>query len=539
MMQYTCVVSPKRHSEPMPVILDGLSLHPHHLERIANGDEVQLCEDGLSRMAVARGIIDDAVEQRMPVYGVTTGLGPKVVDPLPDESLSTFSLNTIRGRAHGVGDSLDRGCIRAGMAVRANTLLLGAAGARPDLARHIAACLNADLVPFIAQTGTIGVADLTWGGALGLGLIGEGDMLAADASRHPAMDAMNSAGIEPYQPGPREGLALVSHSCITAGLAAVGWAQLQRCYEAAQSAAALSMEGFRSNLSPLDARVLSLRPQPGQSDAADGLRQRLEGSALFTAGAARRLQDPLSLRNVAQVHGAARAALNFSADALHCELNGASDNPAVLIESGEILSNGGYLPPHLCVALTATTQSLVHLAALQVSRISKLMFERFTGLSNGLTAAGAEGAGLGPLIKPAEALYAEIAHLATPPPVYPGMSADGLEDVQTHTAIPAKSLFPIATRLRQLSAIEGIVAAQAVELRNLDQQLPTTLQAVFTTIRDESATVRQDRPLGAEIDVLADRIKHGAFDVACIGATNPAIVATDKSTGSGTGSEAK
>ena len=67
----------------MPVILDGLSLHPHHLERIANGDEVQLCEDGLSRMAVARGIIDDAVEQRMPVYGVTTGLGPKVVDPLP------------------------------------------------------------------------------------------------------------------------------------------------------------------------------------------------------------------------------------------------------------------------------------------------------------------------------------------------------------------------------------------------------------------------------------------------------------------------
>ena len=76
------------------------------------------------------------------------------------------------------------------------------------------------------------------------------------------------------------------------------------------------------------------------------------------------------------------------------------------------------------------------------------------------------------------------------------------------------------------------MAAQAVELRNLDQQLPTTLQAVFTTIRDESATVRQDRPLGTEIDVLADRIKHGASDVACIGATNKASGATDNSTGS-------
>ena len=76
------------------------------------------------------------------------------------------------------------------------------------------------------------------------------------------------------------------------------------------------------------------------------------------------------------------------------------------------------------------------------------------------------------------------------------------------------------------------MAAQAIELRNLDQQLPKTLQAVFTTVREESATVRQDRPLGAEIDALADRIEHGAFDVACIGATNPASVATDNSTGS-------
>ena len=118
------------------------------------------------------------------------------------------------------------------------------------------------------------------------------------------------------------------------------------------------------------------------------------------------------------------------------------------------------------------------------------------------------------------------------------MSADGLEDVQTHTAIPAKSLFPIASRLRQLSAIEAIVAAQAIELRNLDQQLPKTLQAVFTTVREESATVRQDRPLGAEIDALADRIKHGAFNAACIGAKNPAIVATDSGAGGATGSGA-
>ena len=493
----------------MTITLDGQSLTPRLLQQVAGGHKVSLCKHGLARMAASRAVIDRAVQQRSPVYGVTTGLGPSVVHAMPEDSLSTFSLNTIRGRAHGVGEALDRGSVRAGMAVRANTLLIGAAGARPALAEHIIACLNADLIPLIPQTGTIGVADLTWGGALGLGMIGEGYLLTSDGSRVPALTAMQKAGIKPYQPGPREGLALVSHSCLTAGLAAVGWAQLERCFESAQTTAALSMEGFRSNLSPLDTRVLSLRPQPGQSEAAAGLRRRLQGSALFTKGEPRRLQDPLSLRNVAQVHGAASAALTFSAEALHGELNGASDNPAVLIDEDEVLSNGGYLPPHLCVALVATNQAMVHLAALQVSRIGKLMFERFSGLPNGLTATGAEGAGFGPLIKPAEALYAEIAHLATAPPIYPGISADGLEDVQTHTAIPARSMLSIAIRLQQLSAIEAIVATQAIELRKLETNLPDALQPVYNLVRQHSATLTEDRPLGAEIETLAECIKRG------------------------------
>lgn len=337
-------------------------------------------------------------------------------------------------------------------------------------------------------------------------------MIMPDGTRQPAQIALASANLAPYKPQPREGLALVSHSTITAGMAAIGWMQIQQCYEAAQTAAALSMEGFRSNLSPLDPRVLTLRPQPGQAEAASGLRARLAGSALFNDGEPRRLQDPLSLRNVAQVHGTVRATLDFAGTALDSELNGASDNPAVLPEPGIILSNGGYLPPHLCVSLTALSQSLVHLAALQVARISKLLFKRFSGLSDGLSFAGAEGAGLGPVMKTAEALYAEIAHAATPPPIYPGVSADGLEDVQTHAAIPAKALFAIAVRLRQLSAVEGIVAAQAVDLREPAVVLPQPLQAVFNTIRQHCPPLQQDRSLGAEIDALAEQIKHGAFD---------------------------
>jgi histidine ammonia-lyase len=48
---------------------------------------------------------------------------------------------------------------------------------------------------------------------------------------------------------------------------------------------------------------------PGQVEAAAQLRALLDGSALLAARAARRVQDPLSFRVVAQVQGSLQAAL--------------------------------------------------------------------------------------------------------------------------------------------------------------------------------------------------------------------------------------
>lgn len=493
--------------------LCGDVLTPEQVSKIASGLAVSLCAQGLKRMSASRAIVDKAISNRTPVYGVTTGLGPRVTDEMPEDSVDSFSLNTIRGRAHAVGTPLDRQWVRAGLAVRINTLLLGVSGARPELAQHLTRCLNADLIPAIPETGTIGVADLGWGGALGLAMIGEGQMLSVNGTCINSMEAMDEIGIPVFDPGPRDGLALVSNSTMTGGLAALGWTEAYRCWEAAQTSAALSMEGFRANLSPLDVRVLAVRKQPGQESAASGLRERLQGSVLCGKGKARRLQDPLSIRNVAQVHGSVLAILEFTREAVVAEINGASDNPAVLLESSEILSHGGYLPSHLRNTMEALSQSFVHLTALQISRISKLLFQRFTDLPNGLSPAGAEGAGYSPIMKTAEAIFAEIAHLAAPAPIYPGISADGLEDVVTHTAIPVKSLFEIAKRSRQLSAIEAMVATQAIELRELGEDaLAPALLPVINSVRSVSAAVEVDRALGGEIELLAAEIAKGVFD---------------------------
>ncbi|MEM6904328.1 MAG: aromatic amino acid lyase, partial [Pseudomonadota bacterium] len=283
------------------ITLGGAPLTPADLAAIAEGAPVLCAPEGLRRMAEGRAVIDRAVAQNRPIYGVTTGLGPRVVDRLEGPAQAAFALSTVRGRAHAVGPPLPVAAVRAAMACRAHALLSGAVGVRPGLAELLAGCLNAGLSPVIGQTASIGAADLLWGGTMGLALIGEGSMETAQGVV-PAAEALAAAGLTPWDPAPREGLALASHSSVSAGLAALGLARLDRLMAAASAASALSLEGFRGNLTPLDPDILALSPKPGEAAAAAAFWSWLEGTTLTepagSAGGPRRLQDPLSLRNL-------------------------------------------------------------------------------------------------------------------------------------------------------------------------------------------------------------------------------------------------
>lgn len=445
----------------MTIRLDGHGLTPAALAEIADGAPVSLSQNALDRMARTRGALLAALADGAPIYGVTTGLGNRVTDPLPDDARDTMAADTIRTRAHAAGPPMSARWSRAGLAVRLNTFLGGGAGVDPALARSIAAVLNAGLAPVIPTTGSVGAADLMWGGMLGLALIGEGQM-HTETGIQPAAEALASARLDRYTPGPREGLALVSHSCISGAIAALAAHRLSRAMNAAQAAAALSMEAFRSNLSPLDPEVLQLRPQAGQIKAAGQLRTLLKGSTLRDGGG-RRLQDPLSLRNVAQIHGAAMFQVETLTTAATDEINGATDNPVVV--GDRVAPSGGYLAPHLAISAVATAHACAHLAACQAARCGKHLIERLSGLPAGLGSGRADDPGLAPVMKTAEALAAEIFHLAQSPTIYPSGGADGVEDVVTHAAVSIKALHEIADRLCALSAIELIIADRALEMR--------------------------------------------------------------------------
>ena len=484
------------------VLLTGHDMDLADVRALARGG-VRAEIDAATRARIAEGAaaVARAAARGTPVYGVTTGLGPRVVTAVDGDEAAAFSLATVRGRANAAGEPLPAEVVRAAMAIRVNGLCTGGAGAGLAVADGLAALLNAGVHPRVPRHGSVGAADLCLLAHVGLTLIGEGEAEVGGQSM-PSAAALTRAGLAPVTLGPKDGLAICSSSAVSAGVAALALIDATELLDALQVAAALSMEGFRANLSPLDPRVVAARPAPGQAWSAAGLRALLAGGELERPGAARRLQDPLSFRCASQIHGSVRTALDLLGAAIAPELNGAADNPLVLAGDDEILSTGNFHVPALTLALDATAIALAQAAAAATERQARLKTERLSGLPAGLTAAGTTGSGLAPLTKTAQALTLEIRHLAAPLAIHPTVGADGVEDDSTGSLQAALRVRDQLERLALLVALELLVAAQAVDCA-APARLGAGTAAAQRCVRGHVEPLREDRPIGPDVDRLA------------------------------------
>jgi histidine ammonia-lyase len=490
------------------VRLTGRELTADELQSVARAwAPVQIDPEARARIEAAHAVVARAVAERWPVYGVTTGLGSRVTESLGPEEIAAFSLRTIRGRAMAVGKRLPVELTRAAMAVRLNGLCAGGAGAGAAVADGLAALLNARVHPLIPRSGSVGAADICMLAFVGLTLIGEGEA-ELDGERLASSAALERRGLGPIALGPKDGIAICSSSAVSVGAAALALLDGQRCLRAAQVAAALSMEGFRANLTPIDPRVVSARPAPGQKWAADGLHALLAGGSLSEPGGARRLQDPLSFRCVSQVHGSLHSALELLASALAPELNGAADNPLVLAADGEILSNGNFHVPALALSLDAVAIGLSQAAAIIYERMARLRAERLSGLPANLTRGGASSSGLATLQKTAQALSVEIRHRAAPVAIHASSGGDGVEDDSTSAVQAALRIREQLERFELLVAVELVCAAQAVELAT-PARLGAGTRAAQSLIRSIVEPLEEDRALGPEVERLAAHAVRG------------------------------
>jgi histidine ammonia-lyase len=485
---------------PNTLLVSGHTLTPADVADVAlRGRPVQVAPAARERIEAARAALDRALADGRPVYGLTTGLGARVSEPVAPEHAAEQAARIVRGRATAVGEPLPAAAVRATLLARLNGLCAGGAGVSPAVADTLAAMLNAGVHPVVPRTGSIGAGDLCLLAHVALVVLGEGEA-DVDGTRLAGAEALRRAAIALPTVGPGDGLALCNASSVSAGVAALAVDAADRLLDAVQIAAALSMEGFRAAATPIHADVAGAHPAPGQEWEAAGLRELLRGGSLLDAGASRRLQDPLSFRCASHVHGTLRWALDVLATAVLAALNGAGDNPVVLA-SGSVVSTGNFHTPALALALDTAAIAVAQTAGPAAERPARLATARLSDLPANLTR-GEGRSGIAPLLKTAQALAVEIRHLAAPLALDPRFGADGVEDDSTNAAAGALRLEAQLGLLERLIALELVCAAQAVDLAAPDG-LGNGTAAAHACVRELVAPLDDDRPLGAEVELVA------------------------------------
>lgn len=476
--------------------------------------EVRVPEDVRNKVRASRAAVDAIVERGdagKPVYGINTGFGALAETRIPADQVRALQRNLIRSHASGVGPLLDVGSVRAMILLRAQVLALGHSGVRESVLDALAAMLNRRVHPCVPSQGSVGASgDLAPLAHICLALIGEGEVLGEDGREYDAARVMREAGIEPIVLEAKEGLALINGTQFITAVGALALLRAERLADAADVAAAMSIEALLGSTAPFDSRLHALRAHPGQAVVAERLLELLADSEIAASHAdCSKVQDPYSLRCSPQVHGATRDALSYAHTVLEREVNSVTDNPSVFLtaDGADILSGGNFHGQPLGLALDLAAIATAELANISERRVEQLLNPALSSnLTPFLAAPGGMHSGYMIAQVAAASLVSENKVLCHPASVDSIPSSASKEDHVSMASISARKFTQVVDNVTQALAIELMVAASGV-----DQRAPLKpakkVGAAHAKIRAVVEPLGEDRILYKDIRAVAALIR--------------------------------
>jgi histidine ammonia-lyase len=477
---------------------------------------VQLDPAARSAIDASAAIIAKAAQGDMPVYGVNTGFGKLASVRIAPQDTETLQRNLILSHCCGVGDSLEPATVRLMMALKLLSLGRGASGVRWEICALIEAMLARGVVPVIPVQGSVGASgDLAPLAHMAAVMIGEAEALL-DGTVMPGGEALTRAGLTPVILGPKEGLALINGTQFSTACALAGLFEGWRAARAAVVTSAMSTDAIMGSTAPLNPAIHALRGHQGQIDVAHAMTMLLEGSIIREShrDGDTRVQDPYCIRCQPQVTGAAIDLLRFAARTLEVEANAVTDNPLVIVQTGEILSGGNFHAEPVAFAADQIAIALAEIGAISQRRVALMVDPTLSfdlppfltpepGLNSGLMIAEVTTA----------ALMSENKHLANPCSTDSTPTSANQEDHVSMAAHGARRLKRMTANLSVILGIEAICAAQGIEQR---APLITSdpLQDAMAILRDTVPTLQQDRYLAGDIKRAAELVLNDAISLA-------------------------
>lgn len=509
------------------VELDGGPLARRDVVGIADRTvEVTLAENAVARMEASRQVVADAFEHDRIVYGVTTGFGALSNTRVGHDDALTMQVNLLRSHAAGVGPPLPDRIVRAMLGLRARTLAQGHSGVRAAVPERLLDLLRLDLLPLVPAQGSVGASgDLAPFAHLALPLIGEGFLRdGAGADPEPAAMVLGRHGITPLELQPKEGLSLLNG---TEGMLALGVLhldRLERLAAAADLAAAVTTEALLGSVRPFDPRIHALRPHPGQAVVAANVSRLLQDSPIVAShhhDFDHAVQDAYSLRCVPQVHGAVRDVAAGAGTVFDRELRAVVDNPIVFADTGEVVSAGNFHGQPLAFQLDFLAIAAAELGSISERRTDRLLDPaRSSGLPPFLAPNPGRDSGYMLAQYTAAALVAENRILCHPASTDTVPTSGSQEDHVSMGFTAGRKLGTVLDNVVRVLAVELACGVQGLELRRPLVSAAGTA-AVDAAIREVVPPLDADRPVGADIEAIAELIDDGTLVAAAEEAIGP------------------
>ncbi|MDX1520279.1 MAG: histidine ammonia-lyase [Anaerolineae bacterium] len=505
------------------IILDGESLTIEQVINVAYGQpgqpEVQLSETATAKVNRCAQAVVQMLEEGRIAYGITTGFGAfkdRIISP---DQVETLQRNIILSHAVGAGDPFDIPTTRAIMLIRANTLARGHSGIRPATLQLLLDMLNAGVHPRIPEKGSLGASgDLAPLAHMSLVMLGLGEAEVQGEILDGA-EALRQAGLEPFRPAAKEGLALTNGTAVMGAIGTLETHRARLLSRTSDIAGCLSLEALHGTPLAFDDRIHQLRPHPRQINCANYLRELLDGSDFTRHHDPTNVQDAYTLRCIPQVHGAIRDAIAYARWVLEIELNAVTDNPLIFIddETDEItvLSGGNFHGEPLAIAMDYLGLALTEMGNISERRLMRLTDEASNAhaLPAFLTQKGGLNSGFMITQYTAAALATENKVLAHPASADTIPTSANVEDHVSMGCTAALQARQIVTNVEHILALELLAAAQGIDFRKqslgAQAKLGRGTQPAYQIIRQHVPFVAEDTVLYPYINAVKKLIASG------------------------------
>ena len=478
------------------VTLDGRSLTFEDAMSIARGeDTVKIDEAALKRVSDSYDMVLLAAKGKVPVYGLTTGVGMNKDTPLfnskgelSQEVLAAskqFNFDLLRSCSTAYGHMMDDTTARLTMVLRLNNLLYGMSGAQPYIAELYRDFLNKGITPLIPYRGSVGEADIGMGTHVGAVMVGEWKA-KVDGKVVDGATALKMKKIKPLDPLGKDALAILSSNAPSVAQTMVAVEKAQQIVDMTPVVFGLTLEGFNGNIDPFLPQITKVSPFEGFEEVSGKIRDALKGSYIWEHHAERALQDPLSFRTEGYALREATMAIRDLKRDILVQINRSDDNPATILNAtdeykefsqvgkhfldlngvkGAIIPSSNFNPLPIAMGAQRLTITFTHLSHNSSQHMTHMGNEQFTGLTRWLIDPATAGYGFGCLQKPMIALHTDTMALAAPVSAMGLPGAGGIEDTFTNLNLVAERLDRVAENVAAMYGMELMNSTQAVDLR--------------------------------------------------------------------------